>query len=72
MSVSLDSEPSDGQLADAKTSSGKQKLLDFISQNQLGWYHFYQGKGWDSGVQQVLGHPRSPLHLRRRRRRRPR
>ncbi|HPO92605.1 MAG TPA: TlpA disulfide reductase family protein [Phycisphaerales bacterium] len=55
VSVSLDSEPSDGQPADAKTSSGKQKLLDFISQNQLGWYHFYQGKGWDSEFSKSWG-----------------
>lgn len=37
--ISLDSSPEQG---------GKDKLLQFVRDNGLSWYHYYQGNGWES------------------------
>lgn len=39
VAISLDSSEEQG---------GKAKLLDFIGKNELTWYHYYQGNGWES------------------------
>lgn len=39
VSISLDSSPEQG---------GKDKLMQFIKDNGLSWYHYYQGNGWES------------------------